>query len=501
MEDRLKETLSPELYKLIADNPDLFKAVTSAMSKSSNDDIEKSIYQANSGAEATATDNYRVAVQVLDYALKELAYPREIMADIKSGHIYFKAEDGTELGKTKELEERINLLFGDGDGATGNDIKIKVTDIVATTLGTALAELINTINASPTKYNVKCTTVGSVSSLQGLPTIDGYTLKSGDRILVKDQVDKSTNGIYVVDTGTWIKPNEYNSIADVKGGCSVIVENGRTNAMTLWSLLPFNTASPLYEFRRINRILTTKDVASDTSITIDPVAETITLKERHDEDEIFTRVKVTKEGIIKEGFRYEAKKLVALSDINTSSFEREEVLVGKITTANKLNPATHGVTISGDNANTTKGMQLIKLPDGTSVKFLPATSSEVVYLDNNGTPLSDVINNNAVISGTSTDEFIAFNFNTSAVKLHYFRFMAVLNSPNEIYVADFIIKGESGMMDAKLNEFTESSGRPDVKIYNNTVVVDLKNVKSYKLFSSYYGTIYDKYVKGPNNIV
>lgn len=151
-----------------------------------------------------------------------------------------------------------------------------------------------------------------------------------------------------------------------------------------------------------------------------------------------------------------------------------------------------------------KNTLLIKknIESGKPEVHLPITSGANVYLDNKGVVVNDVLNDTPVVEGTKTDEFLIFHFATAEEKLHFFKFMGVLTEPSEIYLSNFIIKSESGVMNSKLNEFTESSGRPVVKIWRtNTLIMDLKNVDKYSLYNEFYGTIYNKYEKAQSCIV
>ncbi|HJM12937.1 MAG TPA: ABC transporter permease [Candidatus Thalassarchaeaceae archaeon] len=58
-------------------------------------------------------------------------------------------------------------------------------------------------------------------------SIDGVSIKSGDRVLVKDQNDLSDNGIYVVTSGSWFRL-DYTSIYTTSG-LYVWIEEGITN--------------------------------------------------------------------------------------------------------------------------------------------------------------------------------------------------------------------------------------------------------------------------------
>lgn len=71
--------------------------------------------------------------------------------------------------------------------------------------------------------SVVAATTGNVN-LSGEVTIDGYTVKEGDRVLVWKQSNKSQNGIYIVSKSSWTKVQ-----SDSTQGSYVFVENGNTH--------------------------------------------------------------------------------------------------------------------------------------------------------------------------------------------------------------------------------------------------------------------------------
>jgi len=71
---------------------------------------------------------------------------------------------------------------------------------------------------------VKAATSDNQASLSGLLIIDGYQTVSGDRVLLYGQTTTSQNGIYAVETGTWVKDT-----TDSKSGIMVFVENGTSH--------------------------------------------------------------------------------------------------------------------------------------------------------------------------------------------------------------------------------------------------------------------------------
>ncbi len=62
-------------------------------------------------------------------------------------------------------------------------------------------------------------------------TVDGVTLVTGDRILIKNQADASENGVYTVNaSGAPTRATDFDSAADVTSGAFVFVEKGTANA-------------------------------------------------------------------------------------------------------------------------------------------------------------------------------------------------------------------------------------------------------------------------------
>lgn len=65
--------------------------------------------------------------------------------------------------------------------------------------------------------------------------LDGVTLVAGNRILVKNQIDKSQNGIYVVsETGAATRALDFDSPLEIDGGDFVFVISGTNNDNTGW---------------------------------------------------------------------------------------------------------------------------------------------------------------------------------------------------------------------------------------------------------------------------
>lgn len=82
------------------------------------------------------------------------------------------------------------------------------------------------------------TTAGTLSSsFANSSVVDGVTLATGDRILLKNQVTGSENGIYVVAaSGSPTRATDADSSGEVTAGLTVFVSEGTTNGNSAFSL-------------------------------------------------------------------------------------------------------------------------------------------------------------------------------------------------------------------------------------------------------------------------
>ncbi|MCU9946874.1 hypothetical protein [Pseudomonas sp. PDM13] len=74
-------------------------------------------------------------------------------------------------------------------------------------------------------------------NLSGLQVVDGVNLVAGDRVLVKNQTTGKDNGIYVVTTGAWTRSADADTAAEMTPGLMVAVEQGSSQADSLWQLI------------------------------------------------------------------------------------------------------------------------------------------------------------------------------------------------------------------------------------------------------------------------
>jgi hypothetical protein len=90
------------------------------------------------------------------------------------------------------------------------------------------------------KPSVRLATTEAITLATGLEngdTLDGVTLVTGNRILVKNQVDATENGIYVVaESGAPARSSDADTAAEITASFAVFVEEGTVNTDSGWTL-------------------------------------------------------------------------------------------------------------------------------------------------------------------------------------------------------------------------------------------------------------------------
>lgn len=73
------------------------------------------------------------------------------------------------------------------------------------------------VSSVAVKAPVKCVTNAAIT-LAAEQTVNGTAVVTDDRVLVKNQADSADNGIYVVDTGDWVRAQDFDGNEDVVRG-------------------------------------------------------------------------------------------------------------------------------------------------------------------------------------------------------------------------------------------------------------------------------------------
>jgi hypothetical protein len=156
-----------------------------------------------------------------------------------------------------------NTEFGYLNGVS-SAIQTQIDTKAATTyVDDAVAGLRTRIIAeAATTANIDLTT-----DLQNGDTIDGVTLVTGDRVLVKDQSTASQNGLYtVVSSGTASRDTQFNTIDELSGQM-IVVNQGTANDNKIFLCTTNNTASLGSDSITYN-VITPSNVGTVTSIGI-----------------------------------------------------------------------------------------------------------------------------------------------------------------------------------------------------------------------------------------
>jgi len=104
----------------------------------------------------------------------------------------------------------------------------------------------NLVTGLKTRIITRVATTANVdlsNDLQNGDTLDGITLSTNDKVLVKNQTDATENGIYdVVASGTATRNSDYDTVAELAGQL-VIIQEGSTNADKIYLCTTDNSGS------------------------------------------------------------------------------------------------------------------------------------------------------------------------------------------------------------------------------------------------------------------
>lgn len=127
-----------------------------------------------------------------------------------------------------------------GNVSLGNNRITSLADPSASTDAATKAYVDALIQGFDWKQSVRVatTTAGTLSSsFANGQTVDGVTLVTGDRILIKNQSNAAENGIYVVNsTGAPTRAADADASADMTSGVTAFVSEGTTNGNSAWSI-------------------------------------------------------------------------------------------------------------------------------------------------------------------------------------------------------------------------------------------------------------------------
>ena len=170
------------------------------------------------------------------------------------GDLTIIAENGVADSTTDDLDEgltnkyftdtrvynKAKLALDEGTGinlASDDENETITIDVDTNTIATR--EYVDAATAGLNVHDaVKAATIENINiatDLENGDVLDGVTLATGNRVLVKNQTTKSQNGVYVVQaSGAAVRATDYNEAGEVDAGDFIFVEAGTVNGKTGW---------------------------------------------------------------------------------------------------------------------------------------------------------------------------------------------------------------------------------------------------------------------------
>jgi len=157
------------------------------------------------------------------------------MADIKNYGLKGVGSDvqyGKSGGRLIYDSSSSFFKFTEADGSTLAQLRVATTPSNANDVASK-SYVDATINGLDVKGSVRAATTAAgtlASDFENGDTLDGVTLATGDRILIKNQTDASENGVYTVNaSGAPTRAADFDADSEVTAGAFFFVEEGTTN--------------------------------------------------------------------------------------------------------------------------------------------------------------------------------------------------------------------------------------------------------------------------------
>jgi len=192
----------------------------------------------NDSTGAVSVDTTAIQARVADVSDTEIGYLNGVTSSIQSqidgkassSHTHAQS-DITNL--TTDLAAKANL-----SGATFTGTVTLAAD-PSSALDAATKQYVDAATAGLNVHaSVRAATTANItlsSAVENGDTLDGVTLATGNRILVKNQTTKSENGVYIVAaSGAPSRATDYDSTPEVDAGDFIFIEEGTTNGKTGW---------------------------------------------------------------------------------------------------------------------------------------------------------------------------------------------------------------------------------------------------------------------------
>jgi hypothetical protein len=215
-------------------------AITNAVTKAANAGAAN-VLQVSGGTDKTIADytpGGAGIVKVASTGVPSLAtagtdYLTGSSTNTLTNKTYDAQGTGNALSNIQTSNFAVNVVDTDGTLAANSDTRLPSQKAVKTYVDV-------TVTAIKWKQSVRAATAAAgtlASSFANGSVIDGVTLATGDRILIKDQSAGAENGIYIVAaSGAPTRATDADTATEIKGAV-VNVTEGTVNADTAWQLI------------------------------------------------------------------------------------------------------------------------------------------------------------------------------------------------------------------------------------------------------------------------
>ena len=251
--DRLVDGSNQTYYYATTDEKIFYAIIPENEAVQNWDWIEISNYYNSSGTAITTLNGIS---DIKEISPKRITYVENKPDEVSYDHfIYVADDDNTDKGIYVGDQSQISQIFSEKVNGIyvikSNDYKNNILwwndyDLYLTHAARYIEDStgkywILPFNDSSTSYTSAAVATTINVSLSGLQTIDGYTLSTSDRILVKNQTDKTANGIYVAASGSWTRATDLDSSSEYVSFKKISVTNGTVNGESIWFLKTYDS--------------------------------------------------------------------------------------------------------------------------------------------------------------------------------------------------------------------------------------------------------------------
>lgn len=181
--------------------------------------------------------------QILNLVLQELSSdpgsPVEGQVWVNTTSNVIKWYDGSGVRTIAVLSNSLSQFAAPTGDLSINSHKLtNVSDPTASSDAATKAYVDSVAVGLDVHTSVRAASTGNLVVASGVVngvTIDGVTVATGDRVLLKNQTAPAENGVYIVAvSGAAARASDMNSSANYTSGAFVLVEQGTVNAATGW---------------------------------------------------------------------------------------------------------------------------------------------------------------------------------------------------------------------------------------------------------------------------